>query len=220
VKHLVWDWNGTLLDDLTLVVAATNAALLAAGGGPTTPDEHRREFRRPVTDYYSVVLGRPVDQEEFVRLDKIFHEAYADGLTTCALAADAMDALRSWTGTQSLLSMWFHTDLVPTVDRYGLTSYFARVDGLRAATGGGHKAPHLAAHLTALGLDGRECVLIGDSVDDAEAAATVGARCVLYTGGFTDPDRLGGCGVPVATTLAEAITIAGVSAGEVSRGGR
>jgi phosphoglycolate phosphatase-like HAD superfamily hydrolase len=208
VKHLVWDWNGTLLDDLTLVVAATNAALVAAGGGATTPDEHRREFRRPVTDYYSFVLGRPVDEEEFAQLDKIFHRAYGEGLTTCALSAGAQDALRGWTGTQSLLSMWFHTDLVPTVDRYGLTSYFARVDGLRAVTGGGHKAPHLTAHLAALGVAGGDCVLIGDSVDDADAAAAVGARCVLYTGGFTDPDRLRGCGVPVATTLAEAIHLA------------
>jgi phosphoglycolate phosphatase-like HAD superfamily hydrolase len=208
VKHLVWDWNGTLLDDLTLVVAATNAALVAAGGGPTTPDEHRREFRRPVTDYYSVVLGRPVDEEEFAQLDKIFHQAYGEGLTTCALSAGALDALRGWTGTQSLLSMWFHTDLVPTVDRYGLTSYFARVDGLRAVTGGGPKAPHLTAHLAALGVAGGDCVLIGDSVDDADAAAAVGARCVLYTGGFTDPDRLRGCGVPVAATLAEAIRLA------------
>jgi phosphoglycolate phosphatase-like HAD superfamily hydrolase len=108
--------------------------------------------------------------------------------------------------------MWFHTELVPTVDRYGLTSYFARVDGLRAHVGGGSKAPHLAAHLVALGLDGADCVLIGDSVDDAEAAASVGARCVLYTGGFTDPGRLRGCGVPVATTLAEAVTLAAAPA--------
>jgi phosphoglycolate phosphatase-like HAD superfamily hydrolase len=208
VSHLVWDWNGTLLDDLTLVVAATNVALSTVGGGPTTADEHRREFRRPVSEYYRAALGRPLDEEEFVQLDKIFHGAYADGLAACALAADALVALRSWTGTQSLLSMWFHTELVPTVDRYKLTSYFARVDGLRAPIAGGLKAPHLTAHLAALGLDGADCVLIGDSVDDADAAAAVGARCVLYTGGFTDPGRLRRCGVPVATTLAEAVRLA------------
>jgi phosphoglycolate phosphatase-like HAD superfamily hydrolase len=60
--------------------------------------------------------------------------------------------------------------------------------------------------LTALGLDGPDCVLIGDSIDDAEAAASVGARCVLYTGGFTDPARLRAFGVPVADSLAEAIS--------------
>lgn len=207
-RHLVWDWNGTLLDDFTLVVAATNAALLAVGGGPTTADEHRREFRRPVSEYYRAALGRPVDEEEFARLDKLFHEAYAQGLPTCALAADAFTALGAWAGTQSLLSMWFHSDLVPTIERYGLAPYFARVDGLRAQVGGGYKAPHLAAHLAALSIDASKCVLVGDSIDDADAAASVGAGCVLYTGGFTDPDRLRGCGVPVATTLAEAVRLA------------
>jgi phosphoglycolate phosphatase-like HAD superfamily hydrolase len=204
--HLVWDWNGTLLDDLALVVAATNVAFATCSELRVTAEEHRRDFRRPIAEYYGTALGRLVDEEEFARLDKAFHVAYADGLARCALAADALGALASWTGTQSLLSMWFHDELVPTVDRYGLARYFIRVDGLRAALGGGAKAPHLTAHLGALGVSGADCVLIGDSVDDAEAAASVGARCVLYTGGFTDPDRLRATGWPVADTLADAVS--------------
>src|SRR5205814_3978477 len=142
-------WNGTLLDDLSLVVEATNASLALVGAGPTTADAHRREFRRPVSAYYADVLGRPVDEAEFSRLDRVFHDAYARGLRGCALTADAAGALAAWTGSQSLLSMWFHDELVPAVDRYGLGGYFARVDGLRAAIGGGPKAPHLAAPLAA-----------------------------------------------------------------------
>jgi phosphoglycolate phosphatase-like HAD superfamily hydrolase len=208
VTHLVWDWNGTLLDDLTLVVAATNASLASLGGGPVTAAEHRRDFRRPVTDYYAHVLGRLIDAEEFANLDKVFHVAYGEGLATCALSTGALEALRGWPGTQSLLSMWFHDDLVPTVNRLKLTSYFARVDGLRDPVGGGSKAPHLAAHLAALGLAGPDCVLIGDSVDDAIAATSVGAGVVLYTGGFTEPDRLRATGHPVAHSLAEAVRLA------------
>jgi len=208
VAHLVWDWNGTLLDDLTLVVAATNACLAAFGGAPTTAEEHRREFRRPVAAYYSLALGRAIDEDDFIRLDRLFHDAYTAGLPTCALAADAQAALAAWPGTQSLLSMWFHDKLVPTIDRYGLAASFARVDGLRATVGGGSKTPHLVAHLAALGLAGAECVLIGDSVDDAEAAAAVGAGCVLYAGGFTDPDRLRATGRPVARRLTEAVALA------------
>jgi phosphoglycolate phosphatase-like HAD superfamily hydrolase len=208
VAHLIWDWNGTLLDDLTLVVAATNASVATRGGAPTTAEAHRRDYRRPIALYYAHLLGRAVDELEFADLDRIFHTAYAEGLLTCALAADAATALAAWSGTQSLLSMWFHAQLVPTVERYGLTGYFKRVDGLRAVTAGGSKAPHLAAHLDALGLTGAECVLIGDSVDDADAADSVGARCVLYSGGFTDPDRLAETGRPVAHTLTEAVALA------------
>jgi phosphoglycolate phosphatase-like HAD superfamily hydrolase len=209
MNHIVWDWNGTLLDDIGLVVEATNASLATAGGGPVTMADHRRDFRRPVHHYYGAVLGRDIDSEEFVKLDRAFHEAYDAGLATCELSPGALAALAGWSGTQSLLSMWFHDQLVPTVNRYGLTSYLGRVDGLRTTIGGGPKAPHLVAHLEALGLRGPECVLIGDSIDDAVAAASVGARCVLFSGGLTDRDRLATLGLPVVDTLAEAVLLAG-----------
>jgi len=206
--HLVWDWNGTLLDDLPLVVDATNAAIAAYGIGPITAEAHRRDFRRPIADYYATLFGRPVDDEEFAALDKAFHATYSSGLVGCGLVPDALAALGAWPGTQSLLSMWFHVELVPAVARYGLAGYFRRVDGLRAEVGGGSKTPHLAAHLDALGLTGPDCVLVGDSVDDAEAARAVGARCVLYAGGFTGLERLRATGEPVARSLSEAVVLA------------
>jgi len=206
--HLVWDWNGTLLDDLTLVVSSTNAAFAAVGGRSVDSDEHRRQFRRPVAEFYAEILGRAVDEEEFGRLDRIFHDAYRVGLTTTTLAADAKAAIRAWPGTQSLLSMWFHSELVPAVDTYGLAGLFARIDGLRTEVGGDLKAGHLASHLAGLGVAGDEVVLIGDSLDDAEAAASVGGVAVLYTGGFTHPTRLRSSGFPVADTLVDAVELA------------
>ena len=204
-RHLVWDWNGTLLDDLDLVVTATNASLAFVGGPVVTADEHRRDFCRPIWAYYAQVLGRPLVENEFGELDRVFHEAYRSGLPVCRLAVDALDAMRAWTGTQSLLSMWFHTELIPIVRHHGLDGHLTRVDGLREIVGGGSKVPHLRAHLDALGVRGEDCVLIGDSVDDADAATSVGARAVLYAGGFTDATRLRATGAPVAATLVEAV---------------
>ncbi|WP_250027989.1 HAD family hydrolase [Paractinoplanes maris] len=206
--HLVWDWNGTLLDDLSLVVSSTNEAFAAVGGRAVDADEHRSRFRRPVAEFYAEMLERSVDDEEFGRLDRIFHDAYRMGLTSMALAADASAALKEWPGSQSLLSMWFHNELVPAVETYGLAGVFTRVDGLRTEMGGHLKAGHLAQHLAELGLTGAQVVLIGDSLDDAAAADSVGAAIVLYTGGFTDPSRLRASGRPVADSLVEAVTIA------------
>jgi phosphoglycolate phosphatase-like HAD superfamily hydrolase len=207
--HLVWDWNGTLLDDLGLVVTATNTAFAAVGGRNVEADEHRRVFRRPVAEFYAEILERAVDAEEFGRLDRIFHDAYRVGLTTISLAADAKEAIKSWPGTQSLLSMWFHEELVPAVETYGLSGMFTRVDGLRTEVGGDLKAGHLARHLAELGVSGDEAVLIGDSLDDGSAADSVGAASVLYTGGFTHPARLRASGRPVADTLVAAVELAG-----------
>jgi len=208
VTHLVWDWNGTLLDDLTLVVAATNASLASVGGPAITADEHRIDFRRPISAYYAYVLGRPIDEAEFARLDVAFHDAYRQGLADCALTHDALAAMNAWTGTQSLLSMFHHHELVPAVTRRGLFDRMLRVDGLRDPVGGGSKAPHLRAHLKALNLEPADVVLIGDSVDDAESAIEVGARVVLYDGGFTHGDRLRTTGQPTVSSLLEAVRLA------------
>jgi phosphoglycolate phosphatase-like HAD superfamily hydrolase len=206
--HLVWDWNGTLLDDLSLVVSSTNHAFAAVGGRSVDADEHRTRFRRPVAEFYAEILERAVDEEEFGELDRIFHDAYRLGLTTMSLAADAMAAIRSWPGSQSLLSMWFHDELVPAVETYGLAGVFARVDGLRTEVGGDLKAGHLARHLAELGIAGDQVVLIGDSLDDAAAADSVGGQAVLYTGGFTAPARLRASGRLVADSLVEAVSLA------------
>jgi phosphoglycolate phosphatase-like HAD superfamily hydrolase len=208
VPHLVWDWDGTLLNNLDLIVIATNAALASVGGPPVTAEEHRLDFRRPVSAYYAYVLGRDIDEAEFVELDAVFHDTVRAGLVGCELTADALDAMAAWSGTQSLLSMFRHDELVPAVQRYGLTQRMLRVDGLRSAVGGGSKAPHLKAHLDLLGVTGDECVLIGDSVDDADAAVEVGARVVLYEGGFTHPSQLRATGHPVATSLLMAVRLA------------
>ncbi|WP_067508776.1 HAD family hydrolase [Actinoplanes sp. TFC3] len=206
--HLVWDWNGTLLDDLTLVVDSTNQTFAAIGGRSVDADEHRSRFRRPVAEFYAEILERAITDEEFEELDRIFHEAYRVGLTTIPLVADAELAIRAWPGTQSLLSMWFHDELVPAVESRGLAGVFARIDGRPTEVDGGLKAGHLARHLAQQNIAGSDCVLIGDSIDDADAATAVGAAAVLYTGGFTDPLRLRASGVPVADTLVEAVSIA------------
>ncbi|GIG57665.1 phosphatase [Longispora fulva] len=207
-RHLIWDWNGTLLDDITLVVAACNDAFASVGGPVIDVDEHRRSFRRPIMDYYAEALRRPVDADEFARLDKIFHDSYRVALPECELREGVVDALTGWGPRQSLLSMWFHDELVPCVDGYGLTEFFQRIDGLRAEVGGDSKAASLAAHLGALGLAGADAVLIGDTVDDAHAAASVGAAVVLVGGGFTDAERLRAHGVPFAETIPEAVALA------------
>lgn len=208
MAHLVWDWNGTLLDDVALVVAATNATFVRLGGREVTVEEHRRHFARPVAAYYARILGRPVDDEEFAALDEAFHVAYRAGLDACGLATDAREAMAAWGGTQSLLSMYFHDDLVELVRRYGLGGALERVDGRRALVDGGSKAPYLAAHLAAIGAAPGNTVLVGDTDDDAEAARAVGAAVVLYAGGITDEARLRATGAPVAATLLEAVALA------------
>ncbi|WP_350275151.1 HAD family hydrolase [Kribbella sp. HUAS MG21] len=208
ISHVVWDWNGTLLDDNHAVLAAVNEVCSGFGRADLTWDEWQAAYARPMRLSYEQILRRTLDEDEWAQVDKLYHERYDALLHTCELAADAHDALRSWTAggrTQSLLSMWFHARLTPTVDQYGLTSYFSRIDGLPGEVGGGSKADSLRLHLEAQNLDPTTVALIGDVVDDAQAAQSAGTHCVLVTTGAMTAESLRATGAPVTTSITEAL---------------
>jgi phosphoglycolate phosphatase-like HAD superfamily hydrolase len=209
--HVVWDWNGTLFDDQHLVVGALNAVLDEVGLERTDLATYQRLYTRPVQRFYERLFGRPIQPDEWQRIDDVYHHGYRSALHEATLAADAADALATVEesgGTQSLLSMWRHHELVGLVDELGIAGRFARVDGVRGE-GGGHKAPFLEAHLERLihlaGDDPDRVVMVGDALDDAAAAAHVGARCVLYDGGSHPRAELERAGVPVASSLTDAV---------------
>jgi phosphoglycolate phosphatase-like HAD superfamily hydrolase len=208
--HVVWDWNGTLFDDLHVVVEAVNAGLAGAGRPPISLDDYRDHYTRPVKVFYDRLFGREVTAEEWQGLDRRFHEGYRRLLGGARLTSDALAALEtveSAGASQSLLSMFPHDELVPLVGRLGIARFFDRIDGLTGPPGD-RKAIYLEAHLRALvgAEDPLRVLVVGDTPDDAEAAAHVGARCVLYDNGSHHRHELEAAGVPVVGSLMAAVT--------------
>jgi phosphoglycolate phosphatase-like HAD superfamily hydrolase len=208
VSHVVWDWNGTILDDNDAVVAAVNAVCTAFGRDHIDLDYWRTIYRRPLSEGYQELLARELSTQDWVEIDRLYHDAYRALLPTTRLAPGIPDELRRWRaagGQQSLLSMWFHDELVPLVTEYGLADLFIRIDGQRTNIGGHGKTAHLIEHLTALRLDPTEVLVIGDVLDDAIAAKAAGVRCVLLTTGVMTRKALEASGAPVVDSIAEAL---------------
>ena len=214
--HIVWDWNGTLLHDMDAVFAASNSAFAEIGLPSITLERYRELFCVPVPLFYQRLLGRMPEQWEWELMDGAFQRHYWALAGSCGLAEGAAELLagRQAAGlTQSLCSLAPHEKLVEVVTAHGITERFLRVDGATGPSGTG-KAGQLARHLAALdGLDPARTVVIGDSVDDATAAAHVGAHAVLYTGGSHSRASLESVGVPVVDTLAQAVAEADRLAG-------
>ncbi|MHA6799044.1 HAD family hydrolase [Bounagaea algeriensis] len=208
IQHIVWDWNGTLLADNHAVLAAVNAVCGAFGRAPIDLEHWRAIFSRPLQACYERLLERSLGVEDWARIDALYHEAYREQLHTCGLAEGVPKRLHTWAeagGSQSLLSMWFHEELVPLVDELGLSELFDRIDGIREQVGGGSKATYLQRHLERLDRKPHEAVLIGDVVDDAAAAEQVGAHCVLVSTGVMSRASLVETGVPVCGSVDEAV---------------
>ncbi|PSK96417.1 phosphoglycolate phosphatase-like HAD superfamily hydrolase [Murinocardiopsis flavida] len=210
ITHIVWDWNGTLLDDNHANLAAVNRVCARFGREPIALDDWRAMFRRPLTACYEELLGRPFADGEWARVNEDYDRAYRELLPSCGLAEGALDVLGAWRdrgGSQSLLSMAGHEFLVPLIDERGLTPHFTRVDGRRYDTDTDSKADHLVDHLSAQGIDPATTVLIGDIDDDARAAEAAGAHAVLVATGLMGRERLTATGHPVADSAAEAVAL-------------
>jgi phosphoglycolate phosphatase-like HAD superfamily hydrolase len=209
--HLVWDWNGTLFHDMDAVIGATNASFAEVGLPPITLDRYRELYCVPVPRFYARLIGRLPTDAEWAVLDANFHRHYWSLADACGLAEGALELLtaRQAAGlTQSLCSLAPHEQLLPMITSHGIDRHFVRVDGRTgpATTG---KASQMARHLASLeGVDARRVVVIGDALDDAAAAAHVGAYAVLYTGGAGSRRSLESAGVPVVDTLTEAVELA------------
>ncbi|GAA3755927.1 HAD family hydrolase [Streptomyces tremellae] len=212
--HLVWDWNGTLFDDIEAVLAATNASFAEIGLEPLTLERYRELYCVPVPVFYERLVGRRPTEAEWLVMDAAFHRHYTARRTACGLAEGAAELLAQWSlagRSQSLCSLFAHEELLPVVGGFGIDRHFVRVDG-RTGPSGVSKSEQMARHVAALAGAGaaspERTVVIGDALDDAVAARHVGAHAVLYTGGSNSRASLAAAGVPVVDTLKEAVETA------------
>lgn len=205
-SHVVWDWNGTLLDDFWLTARIANTTLAELGVPDVRMDHVRDNFTRPFSLFYTRLLGRPVTADEFSYIRRRYEAEYDAEVFDLSLQADAEMALdhvvRS--ATQSLLSMAPNEQLQSLVDHHAIRGRFLHVEGSPTSSSDGSKAQRLRQHLERLGVGSDQSVIIGDTVDDHEAAAACGARAVLLTSGSQSRAALEATGSPVVDTLIEA----------------
>ena len=216
MRHVIWDWNGTLLDDIDVIVAAVNETVTPFGAPELTLDDYARLFTRPVSVFYERMLERAVTTEEWRLIDDTFHTAYTRRMVEAELSTGARDVLTALArqGTsQSLLSMAPHDHVLEQARTFDLDHYMIRIDGLRDGSGA-LKASSMLDHLAALLAHPAtpnhptEYLVVGDSVDDAVAATANGLPAVMFASGSHPRQELVATGFPVADTLPEAISLA------------
>lgn len=207
IKHIVWDWNGTLLDDFEITAQYGIDFFAKIGLSGVTFDDVRQHHTRPFADYLKALLGRDVTESELSDFYGSFGEVYETAMYDLPLAPDALHALEVINGagkSQSILSMAPHEELVSLVRHNGIYERFARVDGARDLKKH-FKIDALKAHFDELGVEPASVCVIGDSIDDFDAAKGLGASAVLVSTGMYAHDRLVVTGAPVATSLTGAV---------------
>lgn len=205
---IIWDFNGTLLDDVRAGIDAVNDMLARRGLAIIDSVEQYRElFCFPIIDYYAK-LGFDFEKEDYYNvLAPEWVALYLENYKQSALNAGAeqtLQALDELDYTQTLLSATELEMLKGQLRDLGLERKFAEVWGLDNIHAGGKigtARAWRAAHPQARAL------FVGDSVHDWEVAHAVGADCVLFCGGHQNRQTLSACGCPMIDRLEQLIDL-------------
>ena len=191
IEHIIWDWNGTLLDDLDLCLAAINDMLNNRNLNTVSRNTYLDIFGFPVIDYY-LKLGFDFSEEPFEEISTEFINAYEAGRPSCSLMNGSKDLLQLFHSSginQSILSASKKSYLDQAVIDYNVQDYFVLVDGLDNH----HAASKLSLakeHLIKLNIPSHSILMIGDTMHDADIAHELGFRCCLIPNGHHSRQRL------------------------------
>lgn len=177
IRNVIFDWSGTLVDDLPAVWQASNHVLREAGVKEMTLEEFRSEFSLPFTRFYN----RHVPHVSLAQLETWFHAAFRgvqDSVVPLPHARAFLEFCRA-RGLRTFLLSTVHPDHFAVQAR---TSGFAEFLD-HPYLGIWDKREKIHDILRSHSLLPGETVFIGDMQHDIETARHGGVHsCAVLTG--------------------------------------
>ena len=202
IRHIVWDWNGTLLDDAQACVGALNRMLEKRRLPSVNVSRYRDVFNFPVKDYYRT-LGFDFERDDW---DEVAHEYHAFYAVTSASAplregsVEILGRLAERGVPMSVLSACEHSLLTRILQERDIRRFFEHIRGLsnHYATS---KLEIGRSLLGEIGLPPSQVLLVGDTLHDYDVARELGCECLLVANGHHAAHRLAACACDVVSDL-------------------
>ncbi len=188
---IIWDWNGTLLDDLDLSIKAVNVLLKERDLPILTLDRYKDIFGFPVINYYEKA-GFDFSKEPFEIPARQYVKLYASGESDLKLFPDVVDTLSFFKDNnyrQIVLSAMKEDNLRKMISNAGISHFFDGIFGIKDNYAR-EKVSIGKQVVENLNLNPEKCLMIGDTLHDAEVAEQCGFDCILFSGGHVAKQRL------------------------------
>ena len=208
--YILWDWNGTLLDDTEAALATLNEMITVRGGQPIGMEFYRDHFAFPVRPFYDKIGIVAHNEDEWNGIAHEYHEVYGrQPKKLNPLAVTALEMAKEAGCRQSIVSALRQDLLEADMARNGVTKYFERICGSDNLDGASklERARVLLRTLSDTVPSDTHFVLIGDALHDKEVADALGIDCILCAQGSHAAWRLRAV-APTGDTLVDALKLA------------
>lgn len=190
-KNIVWDWNGTLLDDVQISVDTINRMLRKKRLDELTVEKYKAIFGFPVKEYYEGI-GYDFNRDDWEAISLDFVDTYGELSKDVVLTSgvnSVLAGLKECGVRQYVLSALQEDLLEEMLERFGIRNYFEGVCGSDNIYADG-KVARGERMLQVYPMDPRETLMVGDTLHDAEVAEALGFDIRLYAGGHNSAERL------------------------------
>lgn len=201
--YVLWDFNGTILDDVETCVKCVNKLLSERGLNTIHDvDEYRSIFGFPIIEYYKRA-GFDFTRESYEEIAPQWVEQYLIHVKNAHLFPDVKETVERFHESsikQTVLSATEICMLKSQIADLGLTNCFDEIYGLDNI----HAASKVELAKTWREAHKNECVLmLGDTVHDAEVASEINADCFLVARGHQLRSTLEKTGATVIDSLCD-----------------
>lgn len=200
-EYIIWDWNGTIIDDVGIALDAVNDMLRIQDRPEITLEEYRDAMDTPILRFYEHFFD--MNETEFDWIAEHFQTYYNEHKEQLKLHEGVKELLETCRkqGCHQIILSSSHTEIIRFyAELFGVSGYFDAVLGADDLLAAG-KIERAAAYFEQNKIPKAETVMIGDSVHDFEVSQTLGIDCILMSGGHQDLQSLQACGCPVITSF-------------------
>ena len=204
IKEIVWDWNGTLINDTSLCVDILNKILFLHDQPSISIEYYRNNFSFPVSAFYKII-SLPSSGKKFDDVSLSFISEYRLKWKECNLQPGVLQILKliKQLGLrQSILSAGNQSDVEVFLDHFKLESFFNQVFGTDNIKAEG-KIELGKKFITDSNLRSDEILLVGDTIHDLHVANEIGCSVLLFNQGHNSNNQLSGYSVQIINDLME-----------------
>lgn len=199
---IIWDWNGTLLNDAEVCLTTMNKMLNLRDLPTINISTYKDLFNFPVEEYYQKI-GFDFQKESFEKLSVEFIDAYTLNLNTAPIVSGAEQVLKLLTSLRKenvILSAMKQDMLSKSVQEKGIENYFRDILGISDIYAAS-KVSLALEYVKKRDLSPENILFIGDTIHDYEVADEIGSRCILIADGHQSEERLRATGAIVLPAL-------------------